>query len=448
MTVAGSQLSAAAPPAPRRAMAAGFKSCSRPELAWPPTADLEGVESPNPNAIPCKAVYLGSDHTIIVAQNGDLYSCGRGDSGQLGHGNLNHCFEPTRIEAVARDRIRQIATYGARTVGISERDNFYIFGKTWGDGHGGVRSDSRAKVHPTPTVVPALSKKCLVSLEIGAEHGTACDNIGTVYTFGSSNDHLQLGTVTPWPDDSQPTQPLCIEVNEATSVRAVACGTNHTLTITSEDEGYTWGANVSGQLGLGHKRPVQRPSLLRAFKRKADPKLLKSIRCGGDYNAALTTEGELHMWGRNMFGQLGLGHCADMSAPQQMSALASLGNVRLLACGTNHVLCVVGDNDIHAWGRGVHGQLGNGFVTKQTTPRRITNLSGNKKAGTIVHVGAGENHSACVTGALGMRHILSQPRLQPASASFSFFCPACSVCIVSHPAFCLGRSWRSDVFVG
>jgi hypothetical protein len=138
-------------------MAAGFKSCSRPELAWPPTADLEGVESPNPKAIPCKAVYLGSDHTIIVAQNGDLYSCGRGDSGQLGHGNLNHCFEPTRIEAVARDRIRQIATYGARTVGISERDNFYIFGKTWGDGHGGVRSDSRAKVHPTPTVVPSTA---------------------------------------------------------------------------------------------------------------------------------------------------------------------------------------------------------------------------------------------------------------------------------------------------
>ena len=176
------------------------------------------------------------------------------------------------------------------------------------------------------------------------------------------------------------------------------------LAITSEDEGYTWGANVNGQLGLGHKRPVQRPSLLRAFKRKADPKLLKSIRCGGDYNAAVTTDGELHMWGRNIFGQLGLGHCADMSAPQHMIALTSLGNVRLLACGTNHVLCVVGDNDIHAWGRGVHGQLGNGFVTKQTTPRRITNLSGNKKAGTIVHVGAGENHSACVTGALGPYH--------------------------------------------
>ena len=414
-------------------MAAGFRSSSRPGQVWAPEIKHDDLGNlvigpPNPRAVECKEVYLGADHTILVSRDGDVYSCGRGDSGQLGHGALSHHFEPTRIDAVLHDKIVRVATAGARTVGVSEHDNFYMWGKGWGDGHGGVKSETHAQVQPTPTAVPALSKKCIVSLEIGAEHGVACDNIGTVYTFGSSNDHLQLGTVTPWPDESQAAAPLCIEVNEATSVRSVACGTNHSLTVTSEDEGYTWGSNVTGQPGLGHKRPVQRPSLLRAFKRKANPKLLMSVCSGGDYNAALTTDGELYMWGRNMFGQLALGHCADMSSPQQMSALASLGTVRLLSCGSNHVLCVVGENDIHAWGRGVHGQLGNGFVTKQTTPRRITNLAGNKRTGRIVHVGAGDNHSACVTGDT---HLTSPP----------FALRAPESCRVLH-------SWRRCIHLG
>jgi hypothetical protein len=34
----------------------------------------------------------------------------------------------------------------------------------------------------------------MIRRRAGAEHGVAIDNIGTVYTFGASNSHLQLGT--------------------------------------------------------------------------------------------------------------------------------------------------------------------------------------------------------------------------------------------------------------
>lgn len=368
-------------------MAAGFKSSARPVLCNTPE--------------PCVEVFLGADHTILKTRNGGLYSCGRGDSGQLGHGDMHHYFEPTKVTAFDGEPLRLVAAGGARTVGVSSQDNFYIWGKSWGDGHGGVRLLRGCKAH-TPTVVAALSKKCIESVSIGAEHGSACNNIGTVYTFGSSNDHLQLGTVTPWPEDGEQVDPLIINVNEATSVRSVVCGSNHSLSVTSEDEGYTWGCNMNGQLGLGHKRPTQRPALLAAFKQKTSPKLLSQVFSGGDYNAVFASDigvgktgGEqLFMWGKNLYGQLGLGHTTEMAIPQHMNRISQ--PIRLLSCGSNHVLAVCGDNSLHAWGRGVHGQLGNGYVPKQTTPRLITNLA-NTHVGMIVHVGAGDNHSACVT---------------------------------------------------
>jgi|EP01047_Picozoa_sp_COSAG01_P033969 alpha-tubulin suppressor-like RCC1 family protein len=368
-------------------MAAGFKSSARPVLCRAPG--------------PCAEVFLGADHTVLRTRDGGLYSCGRGDSGQLGQGDMHHYFEPTRVAALNADPLRLVAVAGARTVGVSSQDNFYIWGKSWGDGHGGVRALRGCKSH-TPTVVAALSKKCIESVSIGSEHGSACDNIGTVYTFGSSNEHLQLGTVTPWPEEGEQVDPLKVNVNEATSVRAVVCGSNHSLSVTSEDEGYTWGCNMNGQLGLGHKRPTQRPALLGSFKKKAAQKLLSQVFAGGDYNAVFANdigpgkagEQQLYMWGKNLYGQLGLGHTTEMSTPQHMNHLSQ--PIRLLSCGPNHVLAVCGENSVYAWGRGVHGQLGNGYVSKQTKPRLITNLA-SSQVGTIVHVGAGDNHSACVT---------------------------------------------------
>lgn len=150
---------------------------------------------------------------------------------------------------------------------LTERDDFMFWGKSWGDGHGGVRLAPRTPEH-TPSIAAALTKRCIISLALGAEHGVAADNIGTVYTFGSSNSHLQLGTQVPWVDTSQPSTMLPIEVNGATSVRSVAAGNDHCISVTTEDEAYTWGSNIYGQLGLSHRRPVQRPCLARSFKEK------------------------------------------------------------------------------------------------------------------------------------------------------------------------------------
>lgn len=45
-----------------------------------------------------------------------------------------------------------------------------------------------------------------------------------------------------------------------TSWAQVACGKEHTLALTDGGVLYAWGANELGQLGLGHSKPVDRPT--------------------------------------------------------------------------------------------------------------------------------------------------------------------------------------------
>lgn len=47
------------------------------------------------------------------------------------------------------------------------------------------------------------------------------------------------------------------------------------------------------------------------------------IQTGSDHTIALTSKGEVWVWGNNSDGQLGLGHTNSIREPQQISGLAT-----------------------------------------------------------------------------------------------------------------------------
>ena len=50
--------------------------------------------------IPIRAVACGKWHTIVLSSDGDVYSWGRGDDGQLGHGTNQGSSSPVLVEAI------------------------------------------------------------------------------------------------------------------------------------------------------------------------------------------------------------------------------------------------------------------------------------------------------------------------------------------------------------
>ncbi|EEY54541.1 uncharacterized protein PITG_08201 [Phytophthora infestans T30-4] len=86
----------------------------------------------------------------------------------------------------------------------------------------------------------------------------------------------------------------------------VACGSHHTLVLTSSGV-YAWGSNVYGQLGLGaHCSPADPHTLEPAPVRiPTDDMPVLDIACGDMHSVALTAGGQVLTFGCNWEGQLG-----------------------------------------------------------------------------------------------------------------------------------------------
>ncbi|KAF9902428.1 RCC1 domain-containing protein 1, partial [Lobosporangium transversale] len=75
-----------------------------------------------------KRVWAGEAHMLVLAEDGTLYSWGRGRHGQLGHGDLGFESVPRPIEALQGLRIIDAACGASFSVALSESGDIYTFG--------------------------------------------------------------------------------------------------------------------------------------------------------------------------------------------------------------------------------------------------------------------------------------------------------------------------------
>ena len=74
-------------------------------------------------------VSCGDEHTACVIENGELYTWGSGDRGQLGHGNRHHKYSPTSVQFKKAMGIKKVSCGGNHTVCIEEDEGrIYSFG--------------------------------------------------------------------------------------------------------------------------------------------------------------------------------------------------------------------------------------------------------------------------------------------------------------------------------
>jgi alpha-tubulin suppressor-like RCC1 family protein len=115
------------------------------------------------------------------------------------------------------------------------------------------------------------------------------------------------------------------------------------------------------------------------------------------HSAAISRDGELYMWGNNVYGQLGLGHLTNVWLPTRVTGGSIAGKVvTWVALGNVHTLVLCSDNTVHSCGYGAQGQLGNGGTSDTSTFVEITN-SGALSGVTIVSLSAGEYHSLALS---------------------------------------------------
>ncbi|XP_062251671.1 LOW QUALITY PROTEIN: E3 ubiquitin-protein ligase HERC2 [Platichthys flesus] len=128
----------------------------------------------------------GDAQTLAVTENGQVWSWGDGDYGKLGRGGSDGCKTPKLVEKLQDLDIVKVCCGSQFSVALTKDGQVYTWGK--GDnqrlGHG---SDEHVRY---PKLLDSLEGKKVVDIAVGSTHCLALTDDGEVHSWGS-NDKLQ-----------------------------------------------------------------------------------------------------------------------------------------------------------------------------------------------------------------------------------------------------------------
>ncbi|NXG50817.1 RPGR regulator, partial [Psilopogon haemacephalus] len=186
-----------------------------------------------------------------------------------------------------------------------------------------------------------------VLISCGDEHTAIVTGNGKLYMFGSNNwGQLGLGSKTTV------SKPTCVKALKPEKTKLAVCGRNHTLVYTEKGNVYAAGGNSEGQLGLGDTEERTTFHLISFFTNQHK---IKQLAAGSYTSAAVTEDGQLFVWGDNSEGQLGLADEACVRVPCQVDVGKPVSSI---SCGYYHSALITGDGELYTFGEPENGKLG------------------------------------------------------------------------------------------
>ncbi|KAM7021691.1 putative E3 ubiquitin-protein ligase HERC4 [Passerculus sandwichensis] len=165
----------------------------------------------------------------------------------------------------------------------------------------------------------------------------------------------------------------------------IACGDQHAMALSRGGELFTWGQNTHGQLGVGSQTTLApKPQLVERLK--GIP--LAQIAAGGAHSICVSLSGAVFSWGKNSFGQLGLGDTKDRDCPTYVGALEHWKTV-FISCGADHTAVLSKEGLVCTFGAGGCGQLGHNSTQNELLPRVVAELWGAR----VSHIDCGRQYT-------------------------------------------------------
>ncbi|XP_076827712.1 inhibitor of Bruton tyrosine kinase [Brachyhypopomus gauderio] len=185
---------------------------------------------------PAHVVFQSSDPT-------EVYTWGNNTNFSLGHGNQESRHHPEIVDLFARTGIyiKQVVLCKFHSVFLSQKGQVY----TCGHGQGGRLGHGDEQTYLVPRMVEGLLSHHCSQIAAARDHTVVLTEEGYVYTFGLNTYH-QLGLAPP-PAASQVPKQVTSRSLKGRSVIGVAAGRFHTV-LWTRDAVYTVGLN-GGQLG-------------------------------------------------------------------------------------------------------------------------------------------------------------------------------------------------------
>ena len=321
-----------------------------------------------------KQVAGGNRHTAAIKTDGTLWACGYNYFGELGDGTAVYSILSPITTAGGGTNWKQVACGYSYTAAIKTDGTLW----TWGYNNNGQLGDGTtvSKRSPVTTITGEANWK---QIACGSSHTAAVKTDGTLWTWGyNGNGGLGDGTTV------SKRSPITT-AGGGTNWKQVACGLGHTAAIKTDGTLWTWGYNLSGQLGDNSTANKSSP-----ITTAGGGTNWKQVACGFDHTVAIKTDGTLWAWGYNNNGQLGDDTIFGKSSPVTTSGGGT--NWKQVAGGLAHTAAVKTDGTLWTWGYNGNGGLGDGTTSSRLSP--VTTIAGGTN---WKQVAGGRNHTAAIT---------------------------------------------------
>ncbi|KAA0173565.1 hypothetical protein FNF27_04901 [Cafeteria roenbergensis] len=356
----------------------------------------------------------GGYHSLVLLDDGTVRAFGSRQYGQLGYGAAG----PLTYELPVAARDAGPVPLGGKAVAVSagsqhslvllEDGTVRAFGAAWS---GKLGYGAESTVGGSPDNLPEhagpvpLGGRAL-SVSAGDGHSLALLEDRTVRAFGwglfgqlGYGTKIDIGdTPTTRPVDAGPV-PLG---GLASSVDA---GARHSIVMLEDGTVRAFGIAFDGRLGYGQASDVGDKVTTRPKDMGPVPLGGRAVAAsaGGEHSLVLVADGTVRAFGAGNFGQLGYGSTGSVgntqpTRPDRAGPVPLGGRAVAVSAGGRHSLVMLDDGTVRAFGSVRDGRLGYGMRTDvgSTQATRPADVGPVPLAGRAVAVSAGESHSVVI----------------------------------------------------
>jgi alpha-tubulin suppressor-like RCC1 family protein len=309
-----------------------------------------------------RSVAAEYSHYLALRRDGQVYSWGENNRGQLGQGDTLTKRAPALVEGL--EGVRGMAVAFARSFAVTQSGDVY----RWGEA---LLSGSANALRPI--IVEGLVGVRVRQVCAGACTAFAIGEAGELFSWGRGEGR-RLGHG----DEQDQPSPKLVEALRGVRMSDVSTGAWHALALSEDGLVYAWDDNTDRAI-LSNPR-VKRELLPKPIKALQDVRA-GSVAVSSVQNFAVTDTGELWAWGSDGPGltPLGYGEQEPCALPKPIESLRGI-KVDAVAAEHCHVLALADDGSVYAWGNAgaaTSGELGLGpsvsvarmpVLTPQRTP--------------------------------------------------------------------------------
>ncbi|KAF0981860.1 hypothetical protein FDP41_011721 [Naegleria fowleri] len=262
------------------------------------------VEVQLPKEVKVIKACAGKTHSIALTDDGTLFSFGFGIA--CGHGHTTLTGVPEPVQYLFSYRVVDCSAGEGHSAAVTEDGKLF----TWGLAN---------RIKPVMVKSKAIDDEFFVQVVCGAYHGIALTATGKLFGYGKNDDGQVNGISTTGFISEESIEEIKHPLGEGYYWTQVSCGLKQTIALDHLGNVYIWGFIKDGVISMSGD--VKGPTLVHLSHSSSK---VKKIMSGYSSFAILTQDGKCHTWGYNLHYNLGHGHNKFVQQPTLVESLSAV----------------------------------------------------------------------------------------------------------------------------